>query len=52
MEEKYYCEQCGQEIEDGDEIIITDHHTIHEDCEDDYIDMMRENWKYETFKKG
>ncbi len=49
---KYYCEQCGEEIKDGDDIIRTHFHVIHEECEDDYIDMMREDWTYETFKAG
>ena len=48
---KYYCEQCGEEIKEGDDIIRTDFHTIHYECEDDYIDMMKNAWEYTTFKK-
>lgn len=54
MEEdiRYYCDQCGEEFEVGDHIIETDYHTIHEECEDDYIDMMKNSWQYKTFMKG
>lgn len=46
---KVYCDQCGEEIEIGDDIIETDNHVIHEWCEDDYIDMMRDNWVCRTY---
>lgn len=56
------CEQCGEEIEDGEEYIEIQFtgHTLHLDCEDDYWDKMKsaetvyrtrnikdEKWSYE-----
>lgn len=36
-----YCEQCGEEIKEGDEIVRTCfNHIIHYDCQDDYIDAL------------
>lgn len=49
MEDKLYCDQCGEEIKIGDDYIKTHHHIIHEDCEDDYIDMMKNDWDYKTY---
>lgn len=31
-----YCDQCGREIYDGEDVYDIDGHTIHEDCLLDY----------------
>lgn len=46
-----FCEQCGEQLEDGDDIVITDNHVIHEWCEDEYIDDMKSSWTYKQFNK-
>lgn len=50
---KPYCEQCGDEFESGDEMVLTCfNHLIHEDCLDDYLDQLKQSFTYTTFNES
>ena len=50
---KAYCEQCGEEFEDGDDTVYTCfNHLIHEDCLDDYLDELKQSFEYEIYHEG
>ena len=48
---RYFCEQCGEDLEEGDEVVKTCfNHIIHEDCLDEYMEQLQDSFEFYEWK--